>query len=454
MKNLPLALQIWLVFTAISLCISIVLAVLFPLALRGFFTREIFATIEHAQNLLLNSEEPSAEAWRRNISQEKGGPPQSLRTVDHFFVFAGDLSVSPTPLPPDFLEQIRINTRQQEKPVAHYTSRIENRHLFYVIRRTGFQGREAFLVSYMWDRYRNNLVSTLFRQLFFIMFIVFLFSWIPSLLLARYLSRPLVALEQRVNSLTARRWDEPVSLQRRDEIGRLGQSIEKLRHQLIRQDEAQQNFLHHVSHQLKTPVMVIRSFTQSIRDGIFPRGDLHSTLQVIDEESERLEKRIRNLLYLNKLDYLAGHSLRQEDVPLDTLISDIVERFRWRRGDLEWSVSLVPVTVEGDGEQLRIALENILDNQVRCAGSRVTVTLDSDSRRVQLHIWNDGPQIGPEVMDKLFQKFYTGYNGEFGLGLAIVQRIAALHNGSVSARNEYSGVSFYLEIPHKGCLSG
>ncbi|MCG6197942.1 sensor histidine kinase, partial [Anoxybacillus sp. LAT_38] len=75
-----------------------------------------------------------------------------------------------------------------------------------------------------------------------------------------------------------------------DEIGRLARSIERMRERLVRQDEAQQAFLQDVSHELKTPVMVIRSYAQSILDGIYPRGDLQGSVQVIDSEAERLEK--------------------------------------------------------------------------------------------------------------------------------------------------------------------
>ena len=95
--------------------------------------------------------------------------------------------------------------------------------------------------------------------------------------------------------------NEPIEVDREDEIGKLGKSIEQLRNQLIYQDEMQQSFLQNISHELKTPVMVIRSYSQAIRDGIYPKGDLDCSVKVIDEEAERLEKRIKNLLYITNL---------------------------------------------------------------------------------------------------------------------------------------------------------
>jgi two-component system sensor histidine kinase CssS len=197
--------------------------------------------------------------------------------------------------------------------------------------------------------------------------------------------------------------------------------------------------------------MTIRSYAQAIRDGIYPKGDLSATVQVIEEEAGRLEKRIHNLLYLTKLDYLATYRPAYQAVALVKLIGDVVERLRWRRSELDWSLKLSPLKIRGDMEQWRVVLENILDNQVRYARGRIVVSLspaeEHHEKAALLHICNDGPPIEPEVMDILFHKFNRGYKGEFGLGLAIAYRIVSLHNARIWAKNEAEGVSFYLKIP-------
>ncbi len=65
-----------------------------------------------------------------------------------------------------------------------------------------------------------------------------------------------------------------------------------------------------------------------------------------------------------------------------------------------------------------------------------------------LKFWNDGPNIEPNIMDSLFNKFNKGYKGEFGLGLVIVYKIVNLHGGKVWVQNEEKGVSFQIEIPN------
>lgn len=459
MKNLPLALQIWVIFAAITLSISILLAVLFPWTLRDFFTREIYATIESAQWLQFNrfNNELSGEAWESGIPGDQRQQLQNIRTVHHFLILSEDQTiVSPRLSPefrllPEFLNKVTYEAKEQTFDSQRYSGQVEDEKIFYVINKGKVAGHDVFLISYMWDSYRQDLVQTLFTRLVLIMSLVFLLSWIPSFWLAKYLSNPLASLEKRVKKLTNREWQAPVQLERQDEIGRLGQSIEQLRKQLIRHDEDQQLFLQHVSHELKTPVMVIRSYTQAIKDGIFPKGDLAGTVEVVEEEAGRLENRIRNLLYLTKLDYLATHKPSREIVAMDKLISDIVERFRWRRSELDWSLELSPVEIRGDIEQWGVVLENLLDNQIRYADKRIVISLTQSKNNRQevvlLHIWNDGPAIEPETISTLFDKFNKGYQGEFGLGLAIVQRIVSLHDAKIWAKNEEEGVSFYLEIP-------
>ncbi len=278
--------------------------------------------------------------------------------------------------------------------------------------------------------------------------LAFILSWLPSLGLARYLTGPLVTLEKRVEKLADRDWQEPIKLERNDEIGRLGKSVEQLRQQLVLQDEAQQSFLQNISHELKTPVMVIQSYIQAIKDGIFPKGDLTRTLQVIEEEADRLQKLIYNLLYLTKLDYLATHKPTREIFEMDKLIKHVVERLRWHRKELDWSLKLSPIKINGDIEQWRVVLENLLDNQIRYANSKIDIALTSeDETSAILHIYNDGPNIEPEIMETLFRKYNKGYKGKSGLGLAIVNRIVSLHGGKIRVENEENGVSFYISVP-------
>lgn len=456
MKNKPLFVQIWLVIAGITTGIALLLLIVVPPFLHSFFTREIYSTIEDAQNSLFAESRLQGrfdDRWLTapHSTLERDQVQQNIRTVRHALITEQGLLV-PTlqAMPAEFRQQLVAQAALQTEPVQRYVRQLNGGTMYYIIRIETFGGNKLYVLSYMWDAYRNKLVRELSSRLLLIMGLIMLFSWIPALALAKYLSRPLVKLEGHMKRIAGRKWTEPVDVDRKDEIGRLAQSIEETRQQLVRRDEAQQTLLQHISHELKTPVMVIRSYAQSIQDGLFPKDDLRQSVEVIDQEAERLEKRIRSLLYLTKLDYLATHSKpAQEPVALEKLAEEAVSRLRWRRPELIWDVRLAPLVIRGDRDQWTVALENLLDNQIRYAKSAVSVTIEASEEgdgRGTITIVNDGPPIDEQTLAGLFEPFRKGRKGEFGLGLAIVQRIAALHGASVNAANTEKGVEFRIRI--------
>lgn len=447
MKNYPLSVQIWIVIAIITLSISILLAFILPSTLRSFFTREVYASIHAAQDLVFNQFD--SNVYRDYIGPDFFGEEQvleNIRTVKHFIIYDDNRPIASFSISEDFLKKAQEQAIVQRNISQEYSGDINGKKVFYIISKCKVLNQDAFLVSYMGDSYREDLVQTLFKRLINLMGLVFLFSWIPAILLSRYLSKPLVNLEKKVEKLANNEWNEPIELNRRDEIGKLGYSIEHLRKQLIRQDEAEQSFLQHVSHELKTPVMVIQSFTQAIKDGIYPKGTLDDSINVIDNEAKRLEKKIKNLLYLTKLDYLSNHEIDKVNFSLDSLIKEIIERFSWHRTDINWNLDLIPISIEGDLEQWKIAIENLLDNQIRYANNQILISLKKTNNKTFLRIWNDGPHIEENLLNTMFNKFNKGYKGEFGLGLAIAYKIINAHSSNILAINEKEGVSFYIEI--------
>ena len=446
MKNLPLAIQIWLIFALLIIVVTVALLLIIPFSLDRFFTNEIYANIENGQDIF-----QSGEIWQfpRNV------PPivndeadQNIRTVRHL-LFNNDKQIfPPNPLPRSVLENFIKQAQSQEMDLQRYQEVIRGNRMFYVIRRISSPTGNFYLLSYMWDSYRQSLVRTLFRQLSLVMGMVFILSWIPAIILAQYLTKPLVILEKHVSQIAKQNWEEPVVIQREDEIGRLAKSIDVLRNRLMRQNEIQQNSLQNISHALKTPVMVIRSYAQSILDGIFPKGNLEASVLVIDQEAERLEKRNRDLLYLTKLDVLNTINQSQDQYRLDELIIDVMNRFQIRRKDIKWITDLEDISYSGDYEQWTVALENLLDNQVRYAHNTISISLKAQlNSQILIQIGNDGPPIEEKTMKTLFEKFHPGMKGEFGLGLSITARIIKLHGGTISVAKQEKGVTFSILIP-------
>ncbi|MEM5016974.1 HAMP domain-containing sensor histidine kinase [Metabacillus indicus] len=446
MKNKSLAFQIWIVISGILLLISLVLMIIFPTTLRNFFTNEIYNTIENEQHILTEYRlQGDMDMDPLNPNGEKLSPDRSVQHI--ILPENAPFFYNEKKLPLRFLQETQSLAANQEAITEEYSRVIGDERLFFVIKKVSLDGQPAFLLSYAWDSYRNDLVLTLFKQLVLVMIIVFLFSWIPSIWLAKYLSRPLVSLEKDVKRISNEDWHEPVILERSDEIGKLGSSIELMRQRLVKKDEAQRTLLQNISHDLKTPVMVIRGYAKSVNDGIYPKGDLTSTMDVIEEESERLEKKIKDLLYITKLDYLSSRNATKEKLHLNRIFQEVIERIRWSRQELDYSIQLEEAVIEGDAELWMKLLENLFENQLRYAETIIGAKLSREGSDYLLKIWNDGPPIEEDILAHLFEPFHKGSNGEFGLGLNIVKRIAELHGGKVWAVNEKGMSTFYVKIP-------
>ncbi len=456
LKDRPMAVQIWIIL-GIVLGLSFALnTLLFPVVLRYSFTNETYSRIEEAQEYILRYED--LEELSEELSDQKSvdhmfSPQKSNRpihTVRHILLSEdGPLN---SELPPEVLLQIIKEASKQQEEIKRYNRKIDKNEVFYVIRKVQIDGERVYLASYLWERYRNNLVKGTLRRLISLLIFILFISWIASIAITRYLTRPLVQLQSKVKDIALRKWESPVSLNRNDEIGKLGKSIDWMRLQLIEQDQKQQSFLQQVSHELKTPVMVIRSYVQSINDDIFPRGDMESSLNVIEEETKRLEERVHFLLNYTKYEYLSKHQLEREGFNMAEFISKTVNNFMWRNTDLNWELNFEPVKINGDREKLRISLENILDNQIRYASDTISIDLKNLSEESSegfsscIRIWNNGPAIEENILDKIFQKYKSGYQGKFGLGLAIAKLIVESHNGQIWVENENGGVAFYIKI--------
>lgn len=377
-----------------------------------------------------------------------GNDPSGLPPVSHLLLPDDPNSKLPSALPEAFARVIREQAQRQLEDTKRYSHTEGNNTLLYVIRNEVLEGKPSHLVSYAWGSYTQELSANLTKKLFWLMVALCLLTLLPSLLLARFMVKPLKQIEEAASRISERDWDQPLVLNRRDEIGRLAQAFEQMRQRLARQDEAQQAFLQNLSHELKTPAMVISSYAKAILDGIYPRGNLKESVAVIQSESERLQKRVQNFLYLNKLKYMALRETEKESIRLDLLIADAVERMRWRRPEIEWNINLKEVAVEGSRQQWSVAMENLLDNQMRYTKSRVEISLNVDeesSDGLKLRVFNDGPAIDEDLLEQIFDTYASGKDGQFGLGLAITRQVLDIHGARIRASNEGQGVAFFIE---------
>ncbi|KOO50843.1 sensor histidine kinase [Priestia koreensis] len=442
MKNRPLFAQILLVFSLLIVIIGITLIFLIKGTLHTFFKNEIYSNIEASQQLFTYGDR-SLQSTR---SQKQ---IQNLRSVQHLFINEKGQLYQKSELPNWAVKRFYKEALLQEVNEKRYTLTVKGDVMFYIIRKVKIGEENYYHVSYMWDSYRQELVKTLLSRLMVLIILVLLCGIGIVLLFSKWLAKPIVEMKKHVQRIAKRQWDEPIMMDRKDEIGVLAASIDSMRIQLKAQDEAQQSMLQHISHDLKTPIMVIQSYTEALRDGIYPNGTFETSLDTIQKEADRLQLKIKDLLYLTKLDYMAQQNLRADSVDFRQLIEEVKMRLHTRKSEVNVTINVEEVPFYSDEEQWKVVFENLFDNALKYAKEQIDISIKSVDGDILICFANDGPPIEEALLAHLFEPFQKGKKGQYGLGLAIVKRIASLYRANVYARNTADGVAFYIRIPGK-----
>jgi two-component system sensor histidine kinase CssS len=212
-------------------------------------------------------------------------------------------------------------------------------------------------------------------------------------------------------------------------------------------DESQRHFVQNISHELKTPIMAIQGYAQGLIEGVFQGPQAEKGLQVIMDESRRLENVVGQLLYLTKIESVA-QMLQATPLNLSELFPLLEQRLGVLQPQIKWRIELPALLpTEGDGEQLSTAFQNIIENQLRYAKSELIIRGRQRGNDIELMLGNDGPPIEEALLPHLFQRFRKGKGGKHGLGLAIARAVIEAHGGTIEARNMDPGVWFVVHLP-------
>lgn len=242
----------------------------------------------------------------------------------------------------------------------------------------------------------------------------------------------------------------------------LQQANEQLRSEMDhkqRMELIQKEFVSNASHELKTPLSIVKSFAEGLRDGV-GENKRERYIEVILDETEKMEELVRDLLELAKLESKTI-KLKKSWFFLSELTEEIVERLMHHFREKELRAVTILANEEAlyaDQEKIEQVLLNMLVNAIRHAnpGSEITVRIEGEAQALRVTIENEGEQIPQEQLSFVWDRFYriersrNRKTGGTGLGLAIVRHILELHEASYSVRNTKTGVAFSFSLPTHG----
>jgi two-component system, OmpR family, sensor kinase len=267
--------------------------------------------------------------------------------------------------------------------------------------------------------------------------------------LARYISKPLERLQSSARSLAAGNLEARVGEEfssRRDELGVLARDFDTMADDIRTLIASKEDLLRAMSHELRSPLARLRVALGLARR---PQADITKQMDRIELEAERLDTLIGQMLQLSQL-RAAKPMLPSEPIDLTSLLSEVVEDARLEASAVDKQVDWTPgenLSLNGDHDLLRSAIENVLRNAVRFTkpGSAVAVALHREQREAMIVIEDHGPGVPEAELARIFEPFYRVAesrdrdSGGTGLGLAITARVVGLYSGQVRAQNATTG---------------
>ncbi|NCC32425.1 MAG: PAS domain S-box protein, partial [Chloroflexia bacterium] len=225
-------------------------------------------------------------------------------------------------------------------------------------------------------------------------------------------------------------------------------------------EELQSTFISVISHELKTPVSIIKGYAGTLRrdDATFSAQQYREGLAVIEEEADRLARQIQDLLDVSRL-MADGTRLEIADFPLPILASDVVRSFAPMSGEqfefeLRFPEDMPPV--QGDYERIRQVLANLVSNAVKYSpeGGMIRIGGWPDGNHAICYVSDQGVGIAPEEQEAIFRRFYridTRLRRETqgsGLGLFLTRAIIEAHGGRIWVESQLGkGSRFSFTLP-------
>jgi len=271
--------------------------------------------------------------------------------------------------------------------------------------------------------------------------------------LALYLTRPVRRLQKAVERFGHGDLSARSGATRQDELGDLARAFDTMAGRIETLLTAERRLLLDISHELRSPLARLAVAVELARSG----DELDSALNRIQKEADRLNSLVGQLLQVTRAEGDPS-SLRRDPVRLDELVQHLVDDSFYEAASHGCRVEFQehqPLTVAGDAELLRRAVENVIRNAIRHAPpeTSVEVRLARNNGHALIDVRDHGPGVPEDTLPRLFDPFYrveTDRNrtsGGIGLGLSIARRAIELHKGAIRARNAGPGLEVELELP-------
>jgi len=274
------------------------------------------------------------------------------------------------------------------------------------------------------------------------------------------IARPMRRMDSAISNLGKGNYDVPITIDGPGDLRILGQRLDWLRTELKDLSAQKQQFLRHISHELKTPLTAIREAAELLHDGIGGALSTQQTeiIQIMRDNSVRLQAMIENLLNYTKLESIQTKS-KLQTLDLSVLINKVLDAHALTITNKKLEIALnlnIGNKMFSNEEKLFIILDNLVSNAVNYTpeSGQITITTNIEKNWFIIDVLDNGPGLAHGDHDKVFDPFYRGksshrglINGS-GLGLTIVKDIVETLDGTINLLSSEQGAHFSVHLPN------
>lgn len=307
----------------------------------------------------------------------------------------------------------------------------------------------------------DSTVDTLKKQLLYVTIVVLFLSFVVAYFISKRLSRPIEDINASASKMANGNFDvEFDNNSDIEEINTLASTLNKAKDSLEKTDAIRQELMANVSHDLKTPLTMIKAYAEMVRDLTYKDDKKREeNLNIIIEESDRLNLLVNDILDLTKLES-SELNLNYEEFDLNEFLLDIIKTYDiYKEQGYEILYTEVKkAKVYADKKRMQQVMYNLINNAINYTGDdkKVIVKVIKNKESYKVEVTDTGKGIDKEELDFIWEKYYKSdkthsrlYLGT-GIGLSIVKNILVKHNfkyGVHSIKNK--GTTFYFEIKNK-----
>lgn len=276
--------------------------------------------------------------------------------------------------------------------------------------------------------------------------------------LASRIVKPIASMSATASSISAKHLSERIETSEVDtELAQLADVLNKMFARLEGAFDRQQQFTADASHELRTPIAILRSHAELALSKPRTPDEYRQTLETCLRAANRMNALVQGLLTLARLDG-ANNDPSYRPVALAPLVNECATMFKplADQKKIRLTAEVVPVNVAGDADQLVQVLTNLVHNAIQHtpAGGAITIRLSRERDAAVLSVSDTGPGIPPEHRVHIFERFYrvdksrARASGGVGLGLAICKSIIDAHRGTIGFDSETGrGATFWVRLP-------